>query len=705
MSQSSNTSSHRLAAAYSLVQNINFSSSFSEASVREDSDPFDPADLEGIDIDAITRGRNRKNSNEMGVVPTVFSTLQHSHHSNSLPPSNYKEQKPIIETKQSANPVIVPTSPAPEPFATPIANKRILHSSPILVNSPKKLKLEGLQVESVRNYSNSLKFHTIELNTQRPEEPRDLTSTKQLKIVKPIVLSAEQEYVLQLARKGRSIFFTGSAGTGKSVLLKSIIKSLKKKYKPEEVAVTASTGLASCNIGGITLHSFAGIGLGKGNEEDLFKHVRKNRKAKKRWNSIKVLIIDEVSMIDGELFAKLDYIARRVRNSKEPFGGIQLIASGDFYQLPPVPQDVGGVKQFSFVFESMSWQSTIKASIILKEVFRQKGDQKFIDMLNELRTGIVSPETEREFRRLSRPLKCQAGIVPTELYATRNEVHYANESKLRAIREREVLFESIDSAVNQNFLNNFLAPQELRLKKSAQVMCVKNFDDTLVNGSLGQVVDFLDKETYMCQKFLEEDADINQIKELLEDNHSPDDSIFSFLEECEQNELYQLNHERKKQLMEKLSKSSSTSNDRLPLVRFLLPDGVNTRDVLVERETWQIEDENTKEVIASRNQVPLMLAWALSIHKSQGQTLPKAKVDLSRSFENGQAYVALSRAVSRDGLQVLNFSREKVTTNPKVKEFYKNLKSSEELSKIPDSNQALSSSFTNFTNKSTVINM
>lgn len=689
-----------------MVKDIDFSSSFSDSSIRDESDPFDPADLDGVDFEALGNVRNNLvNFPSPLKFPLIAQSPVRIENELKLDIDTEVEQEPInteIERKSTNITEIPRTNPDPIAFATPVTSKRILNSSPFqnnTVGSPKKLKFEA---QSVRNFSTALNFHTIELNTQRPEEPHDLTSTKQLKRVKPIVLSAEQEYVLQLAKNGQSIFFTGSAGTGKSVLLKSIIKGLKKMYRPEEVAVTASTGLASCNIGGITLHSFAGIGLGRGNEGELFKHVKKNKKAKRRWKTIKVLIIDEVSMIDGELFSKLDFIARNIRNSSEPFGGIQLIVCGDFYQLPPVPQDVGGIKQFSFIFESHAWQTAIKSSIILKEVFRQKGDQTFIDMLNELRTGIVSNETEREFRRLSRPLQCQAGIVPTELYATRNEVHYANETKLRAIGEQEVLFESIDSALNQNLLNNFLAPQELRLKKSAQVMCVKNFDDTLVNGSLGQVIDFLNKETYMCQQVLDRNGDINDIKNVIGDEGKGDDSIFSFLEECEGDEVYQLNHERKKQLIEKLNKSSG---DKLPLVRFLLPDGVNTRDVLVERETWQIEDETTKEIIASRNQVPLMLAWALSIHKSQGQTLPKAKVDLSRSFENGQAYVALSRAVSRDGLQVLNFSKEKVTTNAKVKEFYKNLKTSEELCKIPDSNKAPSSSFRNLTTNQSVINM
>jgi ATP-dependent DNA helicase PIF1 len=134
--------------------------------------------------------------------------------------------------------------------------------------------------------------------------------------------------------EGKSVFFTGSAGTGKSVLLREIIGRLRTKYKkePDRVAMTASTGLAACNIGGVTLHSFGGIGLGRESVPDLVKKIRKNAKAKNRWMRAKVLIIDEVSMVDGELFDKLEHIARELRKSGRPFGGIQVVITGDFFQ-------------------------------------------------------------------------------------------------------------------------------------------------------------------------------------------------------------------------------------------------------------------------------------------------------------------------------------------------------------------------------------
>ena len=192
------------------------------------------------------------------------------------------------------------------------------------------------------------------------------------KPIAQVFLSVEQRKILDLVAEGKkSVFFTGSAGTGKSVLLREIIKVLRQKYKkePDRVAVTASTGLAACNIGGITLHSFGGIGLGKEAVPELVKKIKKNQKAKNRWMRTKVLIVDEVSMVDGDLFDKLEGIARAIRANGRPFGGIQLVVTGDFFQLPPVP-DFG--KAAKFAFDAATWNTSIDHTIGLTQVFRQK---------------------------------------------------------------------------------------------------------------------------------------------------------------------------------------------------------------------------------------------------------------------------------------------------------------------------------------------
>jgi ATP-dependent DNA helicase PIF1 len=191
----------------------------------------------------------------------------------------------------------------------------------------------------------------------------------------PITLSDEQKRVLELVvKQQKSVFFTGSAGTGKSVLMRAIIAELRKKFinEPDRVAVTASTGLAACNIGGVTLHSFGGIGLGKEDVPALVKKIKRNPKAKNRWLRTKILIIDEISMVDGDLFDKLEGIARAMRNNGRAFGGIQLVITGDFFQLPPVPDHDNKARGAKFAFDATTWPAAIHHTIGLTEVFRQK---------------------------------------------------------------------------------------------------------------------------------------------------------------------------------------------------------------------------------------------------------------------------------------------------------------------------------------------
>lgn len=200
-----------------------------------------------------------------------------------------------------------------------------------------------------------------------------------------IALSKEQEVVKELVcDKGKSVFFTGPAGTGKSVLMRAIIAQLKKKYArdPDRLAVTASTGLAACNIGGMTLHSFSGIGLGKDDVATLVKKIRRNPKAKNRWLRTKILVIDEISMVDGDLFDKLSQVGRTLRNNGRPWGGIQLVITGDFFQLPPVPDY--NTRDTKFAFEAATWNTSIDHTIGLTEVFRQKdpGVSQILDQLS-----------------------------------------------------------------------------------------------------------------------------------------------------------------------------------------------------------------------------------------------------------------------------------------------------------------------------------
>lgn len=227
---------------------------------------------------------------------------------------------------------------------------------------------------------------------------------------------------------------------------------------------------------------------------------------------------------------------------------------------------------------------------------------------------------------------------------------------MRNLQGKEYVFDArdggaiVDQAQRDKLLQNCMAPAVIMLKKGAQVMLIKNIDESLVNGSLGRVVGFMDERQFDSYTNNEEDYAAN-----------PDGTIASTMDA-------ELNHvdATKKRLVD-----SMTTARRWPVVRFMITDGT-TRDLLCQPESWKVELPNG-EVQASRNQIPLILAWALSIHKAQGQTLERVKVDLGRVFEKGQAYVALSRATSMNGLQVMRFDPKKVVAHERVRTFYANL--------------------------------
>ncbi|KAK8850592.1 hypothetical protein IAR55_004511 [Kwoniella newhampshirensis] len=476
---------------------------------------------------------------------------------------------------------------------------------------------------------------------------KTVTSTgPSLNIKQKVALSAEQQKVLQLVvAEGKNIFFTGSAGTGKSVLLREIIKNLRRKFAtaPDAVAVTASTGIAACNIGGVTLHSFGGVGLAIDKPDILLGKLRKNRKAAARWQRTKVLIIDEVSMVEGDMFDKFCRLGQMIRKNQKPFGGIQIIVTGDFFQLPPVTK--GGASP-KFCFEAEMWDETINMSVNLTRVFRQK-DQRFVDMLNEMRFGRLSPQSIAAFKQLARNIEYTDGIEPTELFPRREDVDRANNTRLTQINREGYSYQSTDGGAitdptqREKLLSNFMAPAWLELKENAQVMLIKNMDETLVNGSMGKVLGFAHRALFF------------------QDTSGRWDP-FADLEGLDEEERYKKNKMREIVL----AKMSAGGAKPYPVVRFNVPGG-GFRDILIEPDQFKAELPNG-EIQASRSQLPLILAWAMSIHKSQGQTLDRVKVDLGKVFEKGQAYVALSRATSLDGLQVTGFNAEKVMAHRKV---------------------------------------
>lgn len=237
-----------------------------------------------------------------------------------------------------------------------------------------------------------------------------------------VQLDHEQKKAVVLATSGKSFFFTGKAGTGKSTTLRAIVRALSSPQTKRNVALTASTGAAAKIIGGDTLHSWSGCGLGKETGYELAEKVSKNTQKRRSWVETDTLIVDEVSMLEPSFFEKLDYIGRKVRNKEHvPFGGIQLILTGDFAQLPPVsrkdPRGPPISDSSRFVFQTKTWKGVIKETVLLTKVYRQK-DTDLVRILDCLREGRITSRVIDTLRLTAhKSLENNKGIVPTMLFA------------------------------------------------------------------------------------------------------------------------------------------------------------------------------------------------------------------------------------------------------------------------------------------------
>lgn len=303
-------------------------------------------------------------------------------------------------------------------------------------------------------------------------------------------------------------------------------------------------------------------------------------------------------------------------------------------------------------------------------------------MLNDMRLGILSQDSIKKFKALERPPQFDDNIEPTELFPTRREVDMANDARMRSLPGSIHSFQAEEGGAVTNLqtrdklLQNCMAPKILELKKDAQVMLIKNMDENLVNGSLGKVIGFMSETTYsLCET---EGIDVDQALNFDAKALAGRDDPYGFKtldDEDDDSESVM----RKKRKILKLRAMSAETSQLWPLVRFTTAAGLHINR-LVTREKWSFEAPDG-EVQAYRRQVPLILAYAISIHKAQGQTLSRVRVDLGKVFEKGQAYVALSRATSREGLQILRFDARKVMAHPKVAGFYRSLENVDNLVK------------------------
>lgn len=415
-----------------------------------------------------------------------------------------------------------------------------------------------------------------------------------------VSLTESQQEAIDYMEKQYNVCITGPAGTGKTEIIRKFV--LLCKSKEINLAITSTTGSSALLIGGTTLHSYLGIGYGSASVESLTSKILSYKWLRQRWNSLDCLIIDEISMLHPDLFDKLEEIARIVRANNRPFGGIQLILSGDFCQLPAVGCD-------KMCFESVSWNRCIKKVIHLKEIIRQQ-DPIFIEVLQKIRLGIIDRQVKDVIKsRVDVKLTNEHRIIPTRLYCKNINVDMINDQELEKLinqgkesytYEMEFFFDKITiqskESIKERFIKNCTAKQHLQIVEDSQVILLRNLDlqNGLANGSRGIVTGFV---------------------------------------------------------------------NGFPNVKFL--SGIER---IIDWYVWEVE-ENDRLVMSAR-QLPIKIAYAISIHSSQGMTLDYVSIDLSDVFEHGQAYTGLSRVKTLNGLCVERVHFLRLKAHPKAIEFY-----------------------------------
>ena len=449
-----------------------------------------------------------------------------------------------------------------------------------------------------------------------------------------------QSSALDILKTGQNVFLTGSAGSGKTYTLNQYINYLRARRVP--VAVTASTGIAATHMNGTTIHSWSGIGIkDELSDRDLTNLSRKQFLAD-RLKDTAVLIIDEISMLHAKQLNLVNQVLKHVRKNDAAFGGIQVVVAGDFFQLPPIGSK-GESNREKFAFMSEAWLDAKFHICYLSEQHRQvseaaNGGLDLDDILNQIRRQEVTFEA---IAALEATFDQNVDINRTRLYTHNLNVNKINDKELAALEGETMRFEATatgDSKLVETLKKTVRTQDELILKVGAKVMFIKNNSELGVsNGTMGELIGFAAVK-------IDDSKDTSD--DLIED--TAQDAIAKNTK----------NKAKKDKESKEKPKDKKPTTQKMPVVR--LNSG---REVIAEPEEWIIEDE-TGDVLASYLQVPLCLAWAITIHKSQGMTLEAAEIDLSRTFELGQGYVALSRLKSLAGLQLLGMNDMSLQLDP-----------------------------------------
>ncbi len=400
-----------------------------------------------------------------------------------------------------------------------------------------------------------------------------------------------QDRALEILQTGANVFLTGEPGAGKTHVTNSYVAYLEACGLA--VAVTASSGIAATHIGGMTIHSWSGFGIKESLSPYDLEQIATREKIAKRIKKAQVLIIDEISMLDGSALDMVNMICKAVKQNNDAFGGLQVVLVGDFFQLPPVTRR-GDVMRYAF--ESRAWDEARPLVCYLTEQFRQD-DEMLLGLLKSIRKNEVDDE---HFTLLSEQTDIAfEDIEPTRLYTHNADVDAVNTTKLKSLKGKSRAFKMVgvgNKQMQQALVKNCLSPELLELKEEAMVMCTKNnFESGYVNGTLGRVVDFDSKDGY-------------------------------------------------------------------PVIEI-----TGGKQITMKPTSWEMAEEG--RVLASVDQIPLRLAWAITVHKSQGMSLDAAEIDLSKAFVYGQGYVALSRVRTLEGLKMTGMSPTALRVDPKIVTF------------------------------------
>ncbi|MBP7811687.1 MAG: AAA family ATPase [Candidatus Moranbacteria bacterium] len=399
-----------------------------------------------------------------------------------------------------------------------------------------------------------------------------------------------QEEALAILRTGVHVFLTGEAGSGKTYTINAYTSYLREREV--DFAVTASTGIAATHIHGMTIHAWSGIGISRSLNEDEVRAIVDNRYVAKRIKKAKVLIIDEISMLDASIFDMVERVCRAVRKGQLPFGGLQVVVVGDFFQLPPVVKE----GEFSrFAFESETWQWLDFKVCYLTDQYRQEDDM-FLELLSAMRSQSWSALHQR---RLETRLIDAGEELPdemTRLFSHNADVDCINRGELGKLDTKTYRFVMAERGPEKlvgALKRGCLSPEQLELKEGAAVMFTKNNQaEGFMNGTLGVVIGF-------------------------------------------------------------------EGGKHWPVVRTHAGDCI-----VVEPMEWMMMEGDT--ILAKITQLPLRLAWAMTIHKSQGVSLDAAVMDLSQAFEFGQGYVALSRVRRLSGVHLIGINERALEVHPRV---------------------------------------